>query len=1150
MADGIVQPSHPFEALAQHYLVGEDTLVSKLAENTRLSARDREQITASAEQFVVNIRQDGHLSMIDAFLQEYGLSTSEGVILMRLAESLIRTPDFDTAAVLIRDKLDDGDWGAHAGQAGFLVNTGTSGLRLTRGWIEATGGPDAASLFARLGDQVIHKAIGQAMGILGQHFVLGGTIQAAVKRARKEVDYAATYSYDMLGEAALTEDDAQRYFEAYYDALTHLAKTNRADDLHDAPGLSVKLSALHPRYEYANRQTCVPALVDRLIELGTLAKSAGLGLTIDAEETDRLEISLLIFEELLKAPELAGWDGLGLAVQAYQRRALPVINWIYEALFRHDRKITLRLVKGAYWDSEIKRAQEMGLESYPVFTRKENTDVSYLACARRLLDLNDRIFPQFATHNAQTAAAILHMAKPQHQFEFQRLHGMSDALHAQLVMDRAMRSRTYAPVGKHRDLLPYLVRRLLENGANSSFVNQLLDETFKPAHLAEDPIEKALGNETMAHPLIKAPCDQFSGERLAAKGVDLTQSHIAAEIESLQTEQVEATGLSNGAPSTGEPLTITSPTEPDRSVGQITLSTTHDLDTAIKASTSSTWADMTAKARANVLRHAAERLEEHMHYFMGLCVNEAGKTWDDGEAEVREAVDFLRYYADRAEEAGSDLKPLGTVACISPWNFPLAIFLGQVSAALAVGNTVIAKPAEQTPLIAYKAVRLLHACGVPENALHLVLGDGAIGASLTANDAVKAVCFTGSTETAKTIALTLANTGRADIPFIAETGGINAMIVDSTALLEQAVQDVVDSAFRSAGQRCSACRLVLVQSDIADSFITMLKGAMATLSANDPAYLATDLGPVIDGDAKAKIDAHIKAFSDAHTLLGQGPEAPLEHGYFVRPTAFELPDIASLSEEIFGPVLHVVRYKSGTLNQMLDQINALGFGLTMGLHTRIDSRIDQVARKAKVGNLYVNRNQIGAIVGVQPFGGQGLSGTGPKAGGPNYLKRLALPARIDGDVHVPETVQLPGPTGEDNTLAYHPRGRLLCLGGDTPDILHQQIERARATGNTPIYEDGASAADLMDMIDGDIDGVIADGAVRAHAADRLNRREGAILPLLSGFDPAERYLVERVVSIDTTAAGGNASLLAGLEENPGAEQGEPVNLGDEHFILN
>ena len=1127
MADGMIDDPNTFQTLADTYLIEEDRLVPLLVKATRLTEQDRAEITANAETMIAAIRENGQLSMIDAFLQEYGLSTSEGVILMRLAESLIRTPDFSTAAVLIRDKLDDGDWGAHAGKGAFLVKTGTSGLRLTRGWIEATGGPDAANLIARLGDQIVHKAIGQAMGILGQHFVLGSTIEAAVKRARDEVDYPATYSYDMLGEAALTHDDAQRYYESYTQALTHLAKTNTAKDLHDAPGLSVKLSALHPRYEFHRRAECVPALTEKLIELAKLAKSAGLGLTIDAEETDRLEVSLLVFEALLANPELAGWDGLGLAVQSYQRRAIATINWVYDALQRHDRKITLRLVKGAYWDSEIKRAQEMGLESYPVFTRKENTDVSYLACARRLLDLNDRIFPQFATHNAQSAAAILNMIEPSHRFEFQRLHGMSDALHAQLVKERSMRSRTYAPVGQHRDLLPYLVRRLLENGANSSFVNQLLDEAIPPSELAIDPIAKALSHAAFAHPALGAPRDMFAGQRLAAHGVDLTQSTLAREIETLIYTPISATGLVNGKASSGTSQTITSPSTGEP-VGDVTLSTPEDIDRAAKASAQSNWSDQSAAERANVLRKAATRLEAEMNAFMLICVNEAGKTWIDAEAEVREAVDFLRYYADQAEDHSETLKPLGTVGCISPWNFPLAIFLGQVSAALAVGNTVIAKPAEQTPLVAFKAVQLLHECGVPKDALHLVLGDGQIGAALSAHGSVDAICFTGSTQTAKRIALTLAETGRAHVPLIAETGGINAMIIDSTALLEQAVNDVVASAFQSAGQRCSACRLVLVQADIADAFVTMLKGAMDTLNTSDPMALDTDLGPVIDNEAREKIAAHITQFTSDHAMIGQGPDTAPKTGHFVRPTAFELPRIDALEDEIFGPVLHVVRYKSGTLNRVLDEVNALGFGLTMGLHTRIDSRIEQVSSKAKVGNLYVNRNQIGAVVGVQPFGGQGLSGTGPKAGGPNYLKRLAQPVMAEGAFSIPETEILPGPTGEDNQLAYHPRGRLLCLGGDTPDILFLQIERAHATGNTPIYEDGASPADLVAMIDGDIDGVIADGEVRALAADRLCRRDGAILPLISAFDPTERYCVERVVSIDTTAAGGNASLLAGL----------------------
>ncbi len=1087
-----------FAALSAAYIQDEPSLVQHLVQTAALSHQDRVEITETATRFVDALRHPSNKpSTIDAFLQEFSLSSQEGILLMRLAESLIRTPDTETATLLLRDKLAAGAWSDHLGAKPALVKLGAAGLSFCKSWIVATGGVDAKHLLARLGDLVMLMAVRRAIGILGRHFVLGTSIDDALRRARKDKTVGTTYSFDMLGEAALTEVDAERYFSAYKSALLRMAASMTVDNLHDAPSLSVKLSALHPRYEYTNRDRCVPALEERLLELAAIAKDANLGLTIDAEEADRLETSLLVFGRLLASPITQDWDGLGLAIQAYQRRALPAVDWALRATEHHHRKITVRLVKGAYWDSEIKRAQEMGLEDYPVFTRKAHSDISYLAAARKLLSRPDLVYPQFATHNAHTAAAIIHMAGDRKDLEFQRLHGMSDDLHRSIHDTYGLRVRTYAPVGRHKELLPYLVRRLLENGANNSFVNQLLDPDLPTSELVRDPLVEAETYSGAPHPNIHLPRDHFEGRRLAASGLDLTQSGTVETIEALAL-----------------PEDLTS-----------SPSSNTDLDQALAAVQSSDWGTRPAPERAQLLRRAATLLEEEKPRFMALCVAEAKKTWLDADAEVREAVDFLLYYANQAErEDVAALQPLGTVACISPWNFPLAIFLGQVSAALAVGNTVIAKPAEQTPIIAVEAVSLLHRAGIPKEALHIILGGGDIGAALIEAKQITGVCFTGSTQTAKAIARSLAETGRGTVPLIAETGGINAMLVDSTALLEQAVQDVVDSAFQSAGQRCSACRIVCVQSDIADAFIEMLSGAMDALEVGAPAKIDTDVGPVIDAASQARILKHVDAFRTQYQAIAEARPASASRETFVTPIAFELSNISDLQEEIFGPVLHIVRFEPEDFDQVIDEINALGFGLTMGLHSRIDARLTRVAARAKVGNLYVNRNQIGAVVGVQPFGGQGLSGTGPKAGGPNYLARLCQPpARVAA--HLPASeIELPGPTGEENRLTYVPRGRLLCLGGDTPSVLAEQVQRVEATGNHVLTLDEVSTEVLTSVEN--IDGVVADGAMRDLAAVALAARAGAILPLLSATDAVERFYVEKTVTVNTTAAGGNASLLA------------------------
>jgi RHH-type transcriptional regulator, proline utilization regulon repressor / proline dehydrogenase / delta 1-pyrroline-5-carboxylate dehydrogenase len=1145
--------------LADRYTADERALTVSLAAAIGLDLGQRERIGARAGHWVEKVRAKTRRNgVIDAFLQEYGLSTNEGIILMRLSEALIRTPDFATAQELLRDKLVAGEWSMHAGSSpASLINAATTGLRFSAAWIHATGGNAAAKLAAKLGDRMLHAAVVRGMGLMAGHFVLGSSIEDAVTRANSYATKSSLHSFDMLGEAALTQADAQCYFDAYADAMRHLvhsAKTGATSTQSD--GLSVKLSALHPRYEYAKRASCIPVLIDKIRQLAIIAKSAGVGLTLDAEEADRLELSLLIFTALLNDPLLAGWDGLGIVIQAYQRRAATTIDIVTSVAKTANRSISVRLVKGAYWDAEIKRAQEMGLDSYPVFTRKEHTDVSYLACAAQLLNAGPIIFPQFATHNAHTAAAIIELAGAGiagtgNRFEFQRLHGMGEALHDEIGRETGIRSRVYAPVGNHKELLPYLVPKIE------------VDE------IVRDPVNAAQANDYSPHPNIPAPRDMFGGKRRSAQGIDFTQSATAQNAEAALPVQTHftATSLVGGLAAGTQRLDICNPANVSHIIGEVALAAAGDAGKAVAAARRSNWyTDYTAKMRAACLFRAADILEERMPELIGYCVFEAGKTLPDAVSEIREAIDFCRYYAVQAETARmADRTPLGVIACISPWNFPLAIFLGQIAAALAVGNSVVAKPAGQTPLIAHAAVQILYEAGVPGDALQLVIGGADIGAALTGNAGVDGVCFTGSTITAKRIAEARANIGRADTVLIAETGGINAMIIDSTALLEQAVGDIVTGAFQSAGQRCSACRLVCVQQDIADDFDRMLAGAIALLEIGDPRFLATDVGPIIDAAARAKIADYIEIARAKFRVIGEASDySTVEGGNFIRPIAFAVNEIGDVAEEIFGPVLQVVRFAAGEINAVIDQINALGFGLTLGVHSRIDSRISAIAARAKIGNIYVNRNQIGAVVGVQPFGGEGLSGTGPKAGGPHYLLRLSkakLPLAVSYEsaallqrqfaahfAAVSTKLDLPGPTGEQNSLSLVPRGRLI-LAGDA-DHLPAQICACLASGNTGIVSAelaGQAAAILAELhelnpqtataieisearlsrlLECEVDGIIADGNERDRAANLLARRTGAIIPLLSVDDDPERYFHERTLTIDTTAAGGNASLLA------------------------
>ena len=1220
--------------LSAAYLADEADIVAAMPQAIGLTQQQRLAISASAAQLVKDIRSSKtSRSAIDDLLQEYGLSSAEGVVLMRLAESLIRTPDFATARRLIRDKIETANWAAHRGKsASFLVNQATTGLRVTAAWVAATGGVDARNLSAKLGDRVMARAVDKAVAIMGDHFVLGQTIAQARHRARANEAKGATHSYDMLGEAAYTHADAAAYFAAYMEAVQDLAANADGDkDMARAAGLSIKLSALHPRYEYAQRDTCVPILVERITALARIAKQAGLWLTIDAEEADRTEISLLVFEKLLREPSLADWAGLGLVVQAYQRRALPLIDYLVSLAKSTQRKIAVRLVKGAYWDMEIKRAQELGLASYPVFTRKENTDVSYLACARKLLAARGVIFPQFATHNAHSAAAVAAMAasmnmggEGQSDYEFQRLHGMGAALHAQLMDRFGVASRIYAPVGKHRDLLAYLVRRLLENGANNSFVNQVLDEAVAIDDIVSCPLAAVATNQSCANPRIVPPADIVEAGRVSAFGIDLTQADVVAKTTHAMTKSAgvvyHAASRINGQAMAGESNDIFSPQDTTQKIGTADYALPApaqvgaQIDEAVRWAQQSDWSKTNnPQERAAIFAKAADLLEQEMTDFLNLLVQEAGKTLPDALSELREAVDFCRYYGQQAQRCHSAARaPLGIIACISPWNFPLAIFLGQIVAALSVGNKVIAKPAEQTPLIAAKAVDLLYRAGLPPSALGLLIGDGAqLGNALTRNRAIAGVCFTGSTRTAKLIAANLADTGRGDIPFIAETGGLNAMLVDSTALLEQAVKDVLESSFQSAGQRCSACRIVCVQEDIYADFVKMLTGAMDTLIIGNPSKLETDVGPLIDAAAQNMVNDYKKQIATRHKVLKSCalPDGLATKGHFVAPTLVALTDISDISREIFGPILHIVKFKSGAFDTLIEKINALGYGLTLGLHTRLDSRMERVANLAHIGNIYVNRNQIGAVVGVNPFGGEGLSGTGPKAGGPHYLFGLTQTAAQKRDTPAatspiknvapasaklqkivqqaaqaaqkynaqftpPEQMriaekmatkllspddkmrlaftpltQLPGATGEENTLRLAPRGVFVCFGGDDEQSLAQQFAKVLAAGSAAIIAASfetklratlasdikalpeslvqrVSFADGLALINAPIDGLVADGGQRADIAAHACHRDGAILPVLAAADPIERFLHERALTINTTAAGGNATLLA------------------------
>ena len=1150
-----------------------------------------------AHRLVSSVREKRtRASGVDALMHEFSLSSEEGVALMCLAEALLRIPDSETADRLIADKISRGDWRKHLGESPSLfVNAATWGLLITGKLVSTNSEQGLGSALTRLiakgGEPLIRKGVDMAMRMLGNQFVTGQTIDEALKNSRDNETRGYRYSYDMLGEAALTESDAKNYYASYEAAIHAIGKASNGRGIKDGPGISIKLSALHPRYSRAQYARVMGELLPRVRSLVLLAKTYNIGINIDAEEADRLEISLDMLEALAFDPDLDGFEGIGLVVQAYQKRCPFVIDYLVDLAKRSGRKFMVRLVKGAYWDAEIKRAQVDGMPGYPVYTRKVYTDVSYLTCARKLLAAADVLYPQFATHNAHTLSVIYTWAKQDNvsNYEFQCLHGMGETLYDQVVGSQNLGKacRIYAPVGSHETLLAYLVRRLLENGANSSFVNQIVDENVAIETLLTDPFDVARASGGKPHPAIPLPLDMFGAERKNSSGMDLVNEDVLAKVAIGlgQQRQHLAGPLIAGSVDAGVPANVINPAMSSDIVGQVSEASRTDVETALAAASAfaAEWAATATHERAAILERTAALFEQNGVELMALAVREAGKSLPNAIAELREAVDFLRYYAVQIR-GSSKAEALGPVSCISPWNFPLAIFTGQVAASLAAGNVVLAKPAEQTPLIAYRAVELFLEAGTPRAALQLLPGRGeVVGAALTADSRIKGVIFTGSTEVAQLINRTLAKRAEQegiDIPLVAETGGQNALIVDSSALPEQVVQDVLSSSFDSAGQRCSALRVLFLQEDIADKTIKMLKGAMQELRVGSPDRLATDIGPVIDAEAQRNLLAHIertRATARSHFALDL-PAAVVAAGTFVPPTVLEIASLAELKQEVFGPVLHIVRYRRAELPHVIDAINATGYGLTLGVHSRIDETINTIVNRAHVGNIYVNRNIVGAVVGVQPFGGEGKSGTGPKAGGPLYLKRLqrgatplmehvrqpeaALEAltswlRANGQQPVAAlaegyartslngvSIDLPGPTGESNRLSFTPRGAVLCAPA-TPAGLLNQLAAVLATGNRALV-----LAPTPESIPANLPAAVKErvrfvGKEEIDAADvaialvetglagllrtQLAARPGAIVGIVDtdALVPVDlwRLVAERAVCVNTTAAGGNASLM-------------------------
>ncbi|MFK8258948.1 trifunctional transcriptional regulator/proline dehydrogenase/L-glutamate gamma-semialdehyde dehydrogenase [Erwinia sp. AnSW2-5] len=1235
-AEQILPQSVARAAITSAWRRPETEAVPMLLEQARLPQPLAESTHSLAYQLADKLRHQkgagGRAGMVQSLLQEFSLSSQEGVALMCLAEALLRIPDKPTRDALIRDKISNGNWHSHLGRSpSMFVNAATWGLlftgRLVSTHNEANLSRSLNRIIGKSGEPLIRKGVDMAMRLMGEQFVTGETIAEALANARKLEETGFRYSYDMLGEAALTAQDAKAYLLSYQQAIHAIGKASNGRGIYEGPGISIKLSALHPRYSRAQYERVMEELYPILKSLTLLARSYDIGINIDAEEADRLELSLDLLERLCFEPELEGWNGIGFVIQAYMKRCPMVIDYLIDLAQRSRRRLMIRLVKGAYWDSEIKRAQIDGLEGYPVYTRKVYTDISYLACARKLLAVPNLIYPQFATHNAHTLAAIYQLAGNNYypgQYEFQCLHGMGEPLYEQVVGKVAdgklnRPCRIYAPVGTHETLLAYLVRRLLENGANTSFVNRIADATLPLDELVADPVSavealaRSEGAVGLPHPKIPLPRDLYGEHRQNSSGLDLANEHRLASLSSAllnsasQTWQVQP--LIDGPLASGDSIPVINPAEPLDVVGYVRNATPDEVSAALDAAASvgPIWFATPPQERAAILERAAVMMEGQMQRLIGILVREAGKTFSNAIAEVREAVDFLHYYAGQVRDDfdNETHRPLGPVVCISPWNFPLAIFSGQIAAALAAGNSVLAKPAEQTPLIAAQAVAILHEAGVPPGALQLLPGTGeTVGAQLVQDDRVRGVMFTGSTAVATLLQRNLA--GRLDpqgrpTPLVAETGGMNAMIVDSSALTEQVVTDIVASAFDSAGQRCSALRLLCVQDDVAEHTLTMLRGAMAECRMGNPERFSTDIGPVIDAEAKEGIEQHIEAMRSKGFTVFQAaqPQAAgrreWQNGTFVMPTLIELNKVEDLTKEIFGPVLHVVRYARNTLPQVIEQINASGYGLTLGVHTRIDETIQRVVQKAHVGNLYVNRNMVGAVVGVQPFGGEGLSGTGPKAGGPLYLYRL-LSSRPDNALCVTLNRQdkerpvdaalrpallaahqalsewaadrpdlaaccarfaelgqggtirlLPGPTGERNTFTLLPREQVLCLADNEQDVL-VQLAAVTAVGSRALWPEDDLHRSLwqplppavqqrIDFAAQPLESKTIDAVIYHGDADQLRdvcqavaARDGAIISV-QGFARGEtnllleRLLLERSLSVNTAAAGGNASLM-------------------------
>ena len=1252
------------QKIRHYYRIDENAAIDHLLPLAEVGVKARSRAWERARQIVHTIRkdQDGQ-GGIDALLNEFSLSSEEGVVLMCLAEALLRVPDKSTQEALIRDKLAKGDWSSHLGSSDSLfVNASSWGLLVTGKMVNYNDKTKAQQFgilkktLGRLGEPVIRKSVNFAMKIMGKQFVMGTNIDDAIERAFDTEKKGYVYSYDMLGEGARTMADAERYYQSYLTAIHAIGKAAKGKGPIKSPGISVKLSAIHPRYEFSHRERVMSELLPKLKALVLVAKSYDIGFTVDAEEADRLDISLDIIEAIFSDDELGDWTGFGLAVQAYQKRAIFVIEWLTQLARKVNRKLMVRLVKGAYWDTEIKTTQQKGLEHYPVFTRKASTDVSYKACAIKLLEARDVLYPQFATHNAYTAATILEVAKGDHNgFEFQRLHGMGESLFDQIVSSEKIQCRVYAPVGEHENLLAYLVRRLLENGANSSFVNAIVDTSQPVEALLPDPVETLQSLRNKYNTQIKMPIDLYGSERANSKGLDLTDvdslTPFKANLDNwFNSHLLLADQVPDGA------IAVKNPANHTEIIGHLRLHSTEQMQQLLENADNAfaSWSQTPVTGRANLLRRIADIIERHHDELVAICIKEAGKVAQDGIDEVREAVDFCRYYAARAEELAKDerFEPRGVILCISPWNFPLAIFLGQVAAAIVTGNTVIAKPAEQTSLIALRAIELMHAVGLPEHVVQAVIARGSdVGKTIVPDSRIQAVMFTGSTETGSLISRTLAQRNDIQVPLIAETGGQNCMIVDSTALPEQVVDDVISSGFQSAGQRCSALRVLFIQQDVADGIIDMLKGALKELHVGDPAWLSTDIGPVIDDKALKNLQQHVDYLKDKATLHYQCdiPDNAENGAYFFAPRLYEISDLSLLKREVFGPCVHIIRYKASELDQVIDQINATGYGLTMGIHSRIEDRCNYLAKMSRAGNVYINRNMIGAIVGAQPFGGRGLSGTGPKAGGPNYLLRLvkekASPDNVqmtnlspdqlslhhnpDADAQVEQLMAnslrdekiwratplndrvsavrqllakiatvdiideladdlaltladaraqlnrlekymrkcttLPGPTGESNMLHIEPRGCVVCYADKSTSFNFWAISiiTALAAGNTVItvaselfyaeamaFKDkfiatGVAAGVFQVAKPDQLQAILAHphlaGAVVAARSSRLGyfsqqlaQREGAILPVISAeyYDTLiKRLVTEKTISIDTTASGGNTSLMTMVEDD-------------------